>query len=408
MLYLRLFLPFGFGYLLSYLFRTVNAVIAPDLVRDLGLDPSNLGLLTASYFLAFAALQLPVGLLLDRYGPRRVEAGLLLVAAIGALLFSRAEGLGGLLAGRALIGAGVAACLMAAFKAFSLWFPAERLALANGVQMISGGIGALSATRPVEFALQLTDWRGVFLVVSGLTLLAALLIFLLVPEKPGHPSGESLGRQIAAIGQVYGSREFWCIAPWAFTAQAAYLSLLGLWSGPWLRDVGHFDRSDVATVLMGVAIAMTVGYLLFGTLADWLGRRGVTTQSVASCGMLLFMLVQLLIVLAPGLAPAGLWLLFGLFGTSCILPYAVVAKIFPAQLIGRANTALNLLVFLAAFSGQWLVGAVIGLWPESASGGYDPAGYQVGFGLLLGGQFLAVIWFCWLGRHRQSSPDSLC
>jgi MFS family permease len=168
MIYLRIFLPFGFGYLLSYLFRTVNAVIAPDLVRDLGLDPASLGLLTSAYFLAFATLQLPVGLLLDRYGPRRVEAGLLLLAATGALMFSRAEGLGELLLARALIGAGVAACLMAAFKAFALWFSAERLALANGVQMVSGGIGALLATAPVEFALRFTDWRGVFLAVSGI------------------------------------------------------------------------------------------------------------------------------------------------------------------------------------------------------------------------------------------------
>jgi MFS family permease len=400
MIYLRLFLPFGFGYLLSYLFRTVNAVIAPDLVRDLGLDPASLGLLTSAYFLAFAALQLPVGLLLDRFGPRRVEAGLLLVAAAGALLFSRAEGLGELLLARALIGAGVAACLMAAFKAFALWFSAERLALANGVQMVSGGIGALSATAPVEFALKFTDWRGVFMVVSVLTLLAAGLIFLLVPERSGIHSGEPFGRQLAAIGQVYGNREFWRLAPWALSAQAAYLSLIGLWVGPWLRDVGHLDRAGVATTLMGVALAMTIGYLGFGALADWFGRRGVTTQQVANWGMGLFMLVQLLILTLPEFSPRLLWLLFGLFGSACILPYAVISRIFPAQLTGRANTALNLLVFLAAFSAQWLVGVVIGLWPEQAGGGYHPAGYQVGFGLLLGGQLLAVFWFCWLGRVR--------
>lgn len=407
MIYLRIFLPFGFGYLLSYLFRTVNAVIAPDLVRDLGLAPASLGLLTASYFLAFAVLQLPVGLLLDRYGPRRVEAALLLFAAAGALVFSQASGLGGLLVGRALIGAGVAACLMAAFKAFSLWFSAERLALANGVQMVSGGIGALAATTPVEFALRFTDWRGVFLVVSLLTLLAALLIFLMVPEKPPQSSGESFGRQLAAIGQVYGSREFWRLAPWAFTTQAAYLSLIGLWAGPWLRDVGRLDREGVAITLMGVAIAMTIGYLGFGVLADWCGRRGVTTQVIAGWGMLLFMLVQLLIIVLPGLSPAGLWLLFGLFGTACILPYAVLAGIFPARLTGRANTALNLLVFLAAFAAQWLVGAVIGWWPEPADGGYHPAGYQTGFGLLLGAQLLALIWFCWLGRRNAARLSSV-
>lgn len=401
MIYLRIFLPFGIGYFLSYLFRTVNAVIAPDLVRDLGLDPASLGLLTSAYFLAFALLQLPVGLLLDRFGPRRVEAALLLVAAAGALLFSKADSLTTLMLARGLIGAGVAACLMAAFKAFALWFPPQRLALANGVQMVSGGIGALSATTPVQFALQFTDWRGVFLLVSWLTLGAAVLIFLLVPEREVRHSGESFGRQLAGLGQVYGNRDFWRLAPWAFSAQSAYLSLIGLWSGPWLRDVAGRDREEVAVVLMGVAIAMTCGYLVFGLLADRLGRRGISTQQVASCGMGLFLLVQLLMLLAPGLSPWLLWLLFGFFGTACILPYAVLAQLFPAQLTGRANTALNLLVFLAAFAGQWLVGAIIGLWPVSASGSYHRHGYQAGFGLLLALQLLSMGWFCWQGKRQQ-------
>jgi len=230
--------------------------------------------------------------------------------------------------------------------------------------------------------------------------LAALLIFLLVPEKPGIRSGESFGRQVAGIGQIYASREFWRLAPWAVTAQAAYLSLIGLWSGPWLRDVGFYDRDQVAATLMGVALAMTVGYLTFGALADWLGRRGVTTQQVASRGMLLFMGVQLTIVFFPGVSPLFLLLGFGLFGSACILPYAVLSRVFSAKLTGRANTALNLLVFLAAFAAQWVVGAVIGLWPQLPGGGYDPAGYRAGFGLLLGGQALALVWYSWLGRKR--------
>src|SRR5512134_2827170 len=136
---LRIFIPFALGYFLSYLYRTVNAVLAPDLVRDIGLEPASLGLLTSAYFLAFAAAQLPLGILLDRYGPRRVEAGLLLFAAGGALLFGRAATLGELLLARALIGVGVAACLMAAFKAFTDWFPRELLPFVNGIQMVSGG-----------------------------------------------------------------------------------------------------------------------------------------------------------------------------------------------------------------------------------------------------------------------------
>ena len=391
--HLRIFLPFALGYSLSYLYRTVNAVLAPDLVRDLGLEPASLGLLTAAYFLAFAAAQLPLGLLLDRYGPRRVEAALLLFAAVGALLFARAETLGELLVGRALIGLGVSACLMAAFKAFSQWFPVEKLPFTNGIQMVSGGLGALAATTPVELTLQLTDWRGVFLVLAGVTLVAAVAIYAIVPEHAAGHAGETLREQLAGVGEVFSSRAFWHITPWAVAAQSAYLSLIGLWAGPWLRDVAGLERLAVANTLLGVSLAMIVGYFLFGTLAAALGRRGVPTARVAAAGMVTFLGVQLLLALQPDRLGVPLWLLFGFCGTACILPYAVLSQQFPSRLAGRVNTGLNLLVFLAAFAAQWGVGAIIGQWPATAAGGYDPTGYRWGLTLLAGLQILGAGWF---------------
>jgi len=401
---IRVFVPFAFGYFLSYLYRTINAVIAPNLVHDVGLDPADLGLLTSAYFLAFAAFQLPLGVLLDRFGPRRVEAGLLLFAALGAFIFARAESLGGLLCGRALIGLGVSACLMAAFKAFVIWFPADRLPLANGVQMISGGVGALAATAPVELALRFTDWRGVFTVVSALTLAAALLVFLMVPEKEGSSSGESLGEALRGIGRILSSPTFWRIAPWAITAQAAYLSILGLWSGPWLSDVAGYGRMAVANALLGISLMMIGGYFAFGAIADRLSRRGVKPMSVAATGMAFFLLVQVLLTLQWTGAALPLWLLFGFCGTSCILPYAVLSQSFPRHLSGRVNTGLNLFVFVAAFAAQWAIGAIIGLWPETAAGGYDPSGYRYGFGLLVVLEFLAALWFLFarVGREKKT------
>ena len=390
---LRVFLPFALGYFLSYLYRTVNAIIAPDLVRDISLDPASLGLLTAVYLLAFGAFQLPLGILLDRFGPRRVEAALLLIAAAGAFIFSQATSLSGLVAGRALIGLGVSACLMAAFKAFAIWFPPERLPLANGVQMISGGLGALAATTPVEAALQITDWRGVFLVVAALTLLAAVVIFLIVPEKEGSQSGESLGQQMKGIGTVLSTPVFWRIAPWAVTAQGAYLSIYGLWSGPWLRDVGNLGRDGIAGTLSAIAIAMILGYLISGSIADRLMRRGIAPEKVAAVGMSIFLIGQgAMLVPLPGLTLLY-WLSFGFFGASCILPYAVLAQHFPTRLIGRVNTALNLMVFMAAFAAQWGIGVIINLWPETATGGYAVEGYQTGFGVMIILQIIAASWF---------------
>ncbi len=393
MLLWRLFVPFAFAYFLSYLFRTVNAVIAPDLVAELGLEPASLGLLTAAYFLAFAAFQLPLGLLLDRFGPRRVEAALLLVAAAGALLFARAESQGGLLLGRALIGLGVSACLMAAFKAFSQWLPTERLPLANGIQMVAGGLGALAATAPVEAALSLTDWRGVFLLLGMLTLAAALMLFFVVPERSGDGPRETLTEQLRGLGGILRGAAFWRIAPWACAGQAAYLSIQGLWAGPWLREVGGYDRDGAALVLLLIAAAMTLGYFFFGALAERLGRRGIAPMRVAAAGMLIFMLAQLLLVVPLPFPALPLWLLFGFSGTACILPYAALSQAFPRQLAGRVNTSLNLLVFSAAFAAQWGIGAIIGLWVGNFGESAAAGGYASAFGAMLASQALAALWY---------------
>ena len=179
----RVFLPFAFGYFLSYLFRVVNAVIAPDLVADLHINPSQLGLLTSTYFIAFASSQLPLGILLDRFGPRIVESFLLVFAGIGALIFAKSQTLTGVIIGRAFIGFGVSACLMAAFKSYVIWFPEKLWPRINGFQMAAGGLGALSATTPVEWLLNFTDWRGLFLLLSILSFSIALGVFLVVPEK---------------------------------------------------------------------------------------------------------------------------------------------------------------------------------------------------------------------------------
>jgi MFS family permease len=398
---LRLFLPFGLGYFVSYLFRTVNAVIAPDLVADLGLSSADLGLLTSAYFLAFAAFQLPLGVLLDRFGPRRIEALLLLIAAGGALLFAQAESLAGLILGRALIGFGVSACLMAAFKAFSSCLPSARLPFANGVQMVSGGLGALMATTPVQAVLQITDWRGVFILLAGLALLAAIAIFLFVADDSSAKVDVSLRDQLRGLRRVLTSRVFWQIAPWAVSSQSAYLSIQGLWSGPWLRDVAGYDRDAVAQMLWWIAVTMIIGYFGFGSLAERLARNGIRPARIATCGMGVFILIQLLLVLAPGYATV-LWLGFGLFGTAGILTYAVLSQVFPAQLVGRCTTALNLLVFIGAFVAQWLIGAIIGWWSTDGIGGYQPAGYQVAFLVLIGAQLLTAAWYFLVGlRCRE-------
>ncbi|MCB2144841.1 MAG: MFS transporter [Deltaproteobacteria bacterium] len=390
---LRVFVPFAAGYFLSYLYRVVNAVIAPDLVGDLGIGPSSLGLLTATYFISFASSQLPLGVLLDRFGPRRMEAFLLLFAGLGAYLFSRSGSLAGLVVARAFIGFGVSACLMAAFKAYTLWFPKEKWPLVNGFQMAAGGLGALAATAPVEAALQVTDWRGVFMVLAVLTLMVAVAVYTVVPEKPSSGAGESFNHQLRGVRKVFTSLDFWRTAPLTTMSQASFLSIQGLWAGPWLKDVAGLERMAVANVLLWIAVAMIAGFILLGSLAERLSRSGVSVLATAVTGMILFMAVQVLVLAAPVRWAMPVWVLFGFFGTSGIIAYAALSQRFPVQLSGRVTTAVNLLVFIAAFIGQWAIGAIIGRWPVDASGHYALEGYRTGFFVMLAIQTMTLLWF---------------
>lgn len=401
--HLRIFIPFAAGYFLSYLYRTINSVIGPDLAEALGITPASLGLLTAAYFIAFASFQLPLGVLLDRYGPRRVEAALLLIAAAGALVFSRADTLSALVVGRAMIGFGVSACLMAAFKAYVLWFPIEQLPRVNGFQLAAGGLGALVATAPVQAALAFTDWRGVFLGLGILTLAAAAAIFCAVPTEGPVPKDMNWGDQIRGLGQVATSREFWRVAPWTTVSQATFLAVQGLWAGPWLRDVAGLERAAGARILLLLALAMTAGFVFSGSLAARLSRSGIRPMTTAAAGMVAFTGAQLLLVVPIAQAVALRWMLFGFLGTSGVVTYAALSQRFAAHLAGRVNTALNLLVFVAAFATQWGIGAIIQCWPAPPGGGYAPDGYAPAFGLLLVLQLLAALWYLLAGRRGRAS-----
>ena len=400
-----IFFPLAGGYFLSFLYRSINAMIAPDLVRDLGLSPSQLGLMTAAYFLGFGFFQFPLGILLDRFGPARVQSSLLTIAALGALLFSAGETVFSLSLGRGLIGVGVAGALMSSFTAFAIWFPHRHLPLVNGCFMGFGGLGALAATKPVEWALQLTDWRGLFLVLAAATAAAAVLIFLCLPKPKRTATGLRWRDQLQGLAVIYSDPLFRRVAPLAVTTIATGLSIQGLWAGTWLRDVAALDTSAVATHLSLIAIGLTVGPALAGLAAGAARRAGISLLTLFGAMAVVFMTFQGLIILEWTDASYVLWTGFGLFINAMAISYAVLSQAFPRELAGRLNTNLNMIMIFTAFAGQYLVGWLIGFWPQAPGGTYAPAAYQAGFGLLLGLQLLAFIWFIMVGRDNVRTPD---
>jgi MFS family permease len=400
---LVVFSPFAAGYFLSFFFRNVNAVISKDLAREFSLSPADLGLLTSTYLLAFAAFQLPLGVLLDRFGPRRVLAALYSVAGGGALVFGLAQDFVTLSLGRALIGLGVSGGLMGAIKAFTLWFPLSRLATLNGLYLAIGGLGGLSATAPVEALLGPLGWRTLFYGVAALSVIAAALIFCIVPEKPLPGARGSLGAQVRRFGDVFASISFWRIALPLIVCHAVYQAMQGLWLAPWLYDVGGFERGAVAKYLLACAVAYAVGSVFFGVTSDRLAQLGVSRLTVFKTGQLLSVGMFLLITLGVTKNLALILAVYGFTAISAALAYALLTPLFAPEMTGRVNTASNVLMFTFSFAFQWGIGAVLRAFPV-VDGRFSPEGYAVAFTALAAAQAGVLAWLLPMREPSRQPP----
>jgi MFS family permease len=384
-------LPFAAGYYLSYLFRSINALIAGDLAAELHLSAGDLGVLTSVYFLVFAAVQLPLGVLLDRHGPATIQSVLLLVASAGALVFALADGLAGLLIGRALLGLGVAVALMAGFKAIVVWFPPARVALANGWLVMLGALGAVTATAPAEVIVHAIGWRGLFAALAGLSALAAMLILCAVPEASAQLPAPN-PTPGASLWAIYRDPRFWRIAPLSAAGIGTSWSLQGLWAAPWLRDVEGLDRTHVVEHLSLMAMAVCVTALLLGMAADRLRRKGFKTEVVLAATLAASMAAQAAVVLRWPVPSWLAWPVIAAAGAATVLGFAILSQYFPKTMSGRANAALNLLHIGGAFVLQSASGVIIGQWPE-VHGSYPVAAHQAAMAAALVLQLAALAWF---------------
>ncbi|WP_313030070.1 MFS transporter [Massilia alkalitolerans] len=397
------FLPFALGHYLSTLLRNVNAVLAPDLMGALALTPGELGLLTSAFFFAFALVQLPVGIALDRWGPRRVQLSMMMVGALGALLFARGTGFGQLLVARAVMGLGLGGCFMAAVKAVSTWITPAKLPSVHGYLIAVGGLGAASATMPVRLVLDYTDWRGLFAILAGLTACSGLLIALVYPRDKGpQPKRGALGQ---ALREVFRAPVFRNTASLVLIPHAVFFGIQGLWIGRWLSDVARFPDDAVAYLLyMGMA-SVIFGAIAVGMITEWAGRRGIAPLDVAAAGIAVFLLVQAAFVLNYKPSFQLLSVLFTLVGTITGIEYAIIAQSMPRELTGRAATCLNLLIFIGAFVVQAGFGLLIGLWPLDDAGQTPAMAYRMAFAVLVLVQLPGLVGFV-RRRRRQSAPTA--
>ena len=398
------FLPFALGHYLSSLLRNVNAVLASHLVGALALTPGELGLLTSAFFFAFALVQLPVGIALDRWGPRRVQLVMMLVGSVGALLFAHGSSFGQLLVARAVMGFGLGGCFMAAVKAVSSWIAPSRLPSVHGYLIAVGGLGAASATMPVRLALDYTDWRGLFVMLAGLVACCGLLVALLYPHTAAAVQNRApLGQ---ALRQVFRAPVFRTTASLVLIPHAVFFGIQGLWIGRWLSDAARFPDDAVAYLLyMGMA-SVIFGAIAVGMITEWAGRRGIAPLDVAAAGICLFLLVQAAFVVGYRPSFQMLSVLFTLVGTITGIEYAIIAQSMPRELTGRAATCLNLLIFIGAFVVQAGFGLLVGAWTPDAGGHAPDVAYRVGFAVLVAAQLPGLVAFL-LRRRREAAAAAV-
>ncbi len=393
-LFVAISLPLSAGAALNQLNRAVTAVIGPALADSFSLSASDLGLMGAVLFAAYALAQLPVGAALDRYGPRRVQAVLMLVIAAGALVFAAASGLMGLLAGRVLLGIGIAAALMAQLKATRQWFPSDRIAAVAGWCVALSSLGGILATVPAEWAAATLGWRGVFVAVAVLALASAVWIWLQVPDVPATAvSTGGLGAELATLARILRHPAFVRLVPSVILLSVLNFTWQGLWLGPWLRDVAGLDSAARAEVLLIYALGFTAGSFLSGTVQARLVAVGLHPLGT----------VALSLGFAAGIGlPLWLgWSLWPFLASVGPVGYTLVSARFPGSETGRVSTAINAVMLAVVFAEQQGIGLLLDLWPRTASGGWDPAGYSLSLALSAGLQLAALAWL-FLRRDDQA------
>ena len=391
---LFVFIPFMTAYLLSELYRNINGVVGPVIQAELGLSIEYLGLMTGLFLAAIAGAQIFTGLWLDRFGPRKTVAALLLVGALGAVLFSSGAH-GGLLLGRVLIGIGMAGCWTAAFMVNSRWFPAERLALANGAIVGLAGMGALFSTLPTQLLLVRISWNELFLGLAAATVAVSAVVFFAVPTHPNDSAKTPVATfitQLRGFKSVLLHPAFIRFAPVSALGQGAWISYQGLWAGVWLRQVDNLPDIPVAAILLALATAVVAGNLALGALADFLQRCGIAVAHTMTAVCFIFIAVQIVIALNFGSGAVVLWSLFGLCVAGSLFAYSLIARAVPNRLTGRAMSLLNLLATLCAFVMQYGIGVIIEFWSPAANGNYPPHAHQFAFAIIILCQVAAFLW----------------
>ena len=357
---ITIFLVFALGYYISNLLRAITATISPNLISEFDLSAGDLGLLGGGYFLGFAAVQIPLGYLLDNKGPKKIVSYFLLIAVLGMISFSLSENFITLLISRILIGIGVGACLMGPLTAYRIWYQDETQQRANSWMLMVGAIGMLSSSLPVQFFLPIIGWRMIFITLALLTIFCIILIIFFIPNW-NKANIQSNANDNGSLKEIWSDKFFKSLVPMGFFNYGGLFAIQTLWAGPWMIKVSGYTPEQSANGLFLIYFSLLISFLSWGYLVPKISKNVSDAIRLLKFGAPLNLIVLAFIIYLGPKAGAYHWAFFAVSSVFLSLTQPAVGMAFSLSNAGKALTSFNLLLFIGAFALQWIIGVIIDL-----------------------------------------------
>ena len=355
-----IFFVFACGYFISALLRAITATLSPLLSSEFNLTAGNLGLLAGGYFLGFASMQIPLGYLLDKHGPKKIVSAFLLIAIIGTVAFALAQSFSGLLISRILIGVGVSACLMGPLTGYRIWFKDEYQQRANAWMLMVLSMGFVFSTLPVQLLLPTVGWRWIFGLITFLIFIVIVLVLLFIPNWKTKEN-ERYQKSDKSLSDVWKNKFFRSTIPLGLFNYGGLVAIQTLWAGPWMVKVAGYTPLQSATGLFWINITMLVAFFIFGYILPKITKLGIESMKLMKLGLPISYLSLLSIIIAGENAGAMYFTIYILTSIVLTLTQPAVALSFPTSLASKSLTSFNLLIFVGTFLMQWGIGLIIDL-----------------------------------------------
>ena len=392
-----IFCVFAFGFFISNLLRSITATLTPVLSSEFNLSAGNLGLLAGGYFLGFSIMQIPAGILLDRFGPKKVIGYFLIIALIGTISFALAKSFTGLLISRVFIGVGVAACLMGPLTGYRVWFEKKYQQRSNSWMLMVANIGFVTSTLPVQILIPVIGWRSIFIIIAALILISIVLISLFIPSWKTQINKVE-NTNIKSLSQIWRNKFFISLIPLAFFNYGGVQAIQTLWAGPWMLNVTGYNAIQSATGLFWINVTMLFSFLIWGYFLPKISSTRIESMKIVKLGLPISYLVLLLLICMGEKAGATMFALYILSSIVISLTQPAIALNFPSHLAGKSLTSLNVFLFSGTFFVQWIIGLMVDF--SRSLGANIVLSYQISFSIFLFACILSYLFFIILNKNE--------